>query len=453
MSSVVSAQDVGDTLYIEDFYQLVINHHPIAQQAVLLRQQGDQALTAARGGFDPKLVSSFNTKSFNGTDYYDIWDTYVQVPTLLNIDLKAGFERNSGTFLNPENSLPQGGLYYAGISIPLGQGLINNQRKIALKKGEISRQELAIQAEMVLNNLLLDANKVYWWWYESYQKHRVTSQNLSLIEERFKGVRSNVLNGEEAAIDSVEALIQVQQWTNTLRSTEIDLLNSYLLLQNFIWTDSILSGRLVPQQDFTPSITDLDLYLRAAAAHPEWQLLSLKNSSMELDRKLSQERLKPVINLDYQVLLGQDNQSEIGNYLASNYKGSILFEFPVLLRKERANLKTVKLKLERNQLEQDLKLRKISNQILEAHNTMDGLRLMIKQQVNMIANYQKLLRGERLKFENGESSIFLINSRENSNLQAEMKMIELISKYGKSEAYLIWSSGLLFRQISQEYVP
>ena len=351
--------------------------------------------------------------------------------------------------LTLKNFLPEEGLYYAGISIPLGQGLINNERRIALQRGEISRQQLAVQAEMVLNNLLLDANKVYWWWYESYQKYLVTEQNLALIKVRLDGIRSNVMNGEEAAIDSVEALIQVQQWTNTLRRTEIDLRNSRLMLDNFIWSDSVLSTQLVPQPTFTPSNIALESYLLAVNSHPEWQLLSLENSSMDLDRKLSKERLKPIINLDYQVLLGQDGQSEMNNYLSSNYKGSIVFEFPVLLRKERANLKTVKLKMEQNQLEQDLKFRKITNQIREAHNTMNGIDSMIDQQTEVIENYQRLLRGERMKFDNGESSIFLVNSRENGSLQAEMKMIELVSKYGKSEAYLIWSSGLLGRQINE----
>ena len=439
----------GDTLNLQDFYQLIGGYHPIAHQALLITERGELAISEARGGFDPKLVSNFNSKNFGGADYYDVWDSYLQVPTFLNFDLKAGFEKNSGPFLNPERTVPEDGLFYAGVSIPIGQGLINHPRRIALRRGEISNEQLATQAIQVLNNLLLDATHVYWGWYESFQKVETAGRNLGLIQQRFEGVRSNALNGETAPIDSTEALIQVQQWTNALRKAEIDLYKSRLLLQNFIWTDSLVVNRLVPQQPLDRTSEDVESYLNLVTNHPEWKLLQLENANIDLDRKMSQERLKPVLNLDYQVLLGQTNQSEVTDYMANNYKVGLQFEIPVLLRKERAKLKTAKIKLQENELKQDLQFRKISNKIREAFNTTRNLDAMIEQQQAMIVNYQRLLRGEQLKFDNGESSIFLINSRENSKLAAEIKLIELISEFGKSVGILRWSGGQFGNEILQ----
>jgi hypothetical protein len=75
---------------------------------------------------------------------------------------------------------------------------------------------------------------------------------------------------------------------------------------------------------------------------------------------------------------------------------------------------------------------------------------MVDQQQEMIANYERLLKGERMKFDNGESSIFLINSRENSKLEAEIKQIELIAAFGRSVGALNWSSGNLATRISPQ---
>jgi hypothetical protein len=240
-------------LYLKDFYRVIGEFHPVAHQALLITQRGELAVSEARGAFDPKLVSNFNSKNFGGSDYYDIWDSYLQIPTFLNVDLKAGFEKNSGLYLNPEQSVPEEGLYYAGVSIPIGQGLINHPRRIALRRGEITNQQLSTQAVQVLNNLLLDATHAYWFWFEHYQKYDLARRNLVLIQQRFEGIRSSALNGETAPIDSTEALIQVQQWTNSLRKAEVDLYKSKLLLQNFIWTDSIAIDNLVPQ--LSPEIT------------------------------------------------------------------------------------------------------------------------------------------------------------------------------------------------------
>ncbi len=438
---LVSGQVRKDTLNIFNYYQVIADHHPIAQQALLITQRGELAISEARGAFDPKIVSNFDSKNFGGSDYFDVWDSYLQVPTFLNFDLKAGFEKNSGIFLNPERTVPEDGQYYAGVSIPIGQGLINHPRRIALRRGEITNQQLATQAVQVLNNLLLDATHIYWNWYESYQKYEISRNNLDLIQVRFEGIRSSALNGDLAPIDSTEALIQVQQLTNMLRKAELDLFKSKLLMQNFIWTDSIDIEYLIPQ--LTPEAVNetVDMFLNLATNHPEWKLLQLENANLDLDRRLSQERLKPILNLDYSVLLGQTTDSEMGDYLANNYKVGVLFEFPVLLRKERAKLKTAKLKIQENEFKQDVQLRKISNRIREAFNTTDNLESMISQQREMIINYQALLRGEQMKFDNGESSIFLINSRQNSALEAEMKLIELISEFGKSIGILQWSGG------------
>jgi outer membrane protein TolC len=53
------------------------------------------------------------------------------------------------------------------------------------------------------------------------------------------------------------------------------------------------------------------------------------------------------------------------------------------------------------------------------------------------------LKAEETLFRNGESSLFLINSRENKVLETERKLIELKAKYYKTIYALQWSTGLL----------
>jgi hypothetical protein len=96
-----------DTLYLKDFYRVIGEFHPVAHQALLITQRGELAVSEARGAFDPKLVSNFSSKNFGGSDYYDIWDSYLQIPTYLNVDLKAGFEKNSGLNLNHEQTVTE----------------------------------------------------------------------------------------------------------------------------------------------------------------------------------------------------------------------------------------------------------------------------------------------------------------------------------------------------------
>ena len=58
-----------------------------------------------------------------------------------------------------------------------------------------------------------------------------------------------------------------------------------------------------------------------------------------------------------------------------------------------------------------------------------------------------LLSGEKRKFEEGESSLFIVNSRENSLITAEVKLIELIAKFQKAYAGLEYAIGGLNQDI------
>jgi hypothetical protein len=61
----------------------------------------------------------------------------------------------------------------------------------------------------------------------------------------------------------------------------------------------------------------------------------------------------------------------------------------------------------------------------------------------MANNYYHLLDAEKEKFQLGESSVFLINARENSYLQAKMNLLYLEAEFFKTYYKWRWSRGEL----------
>ena len=444
---IAEAQEKAKSvLSLEDYYAMVLNYHPIARQAAIFTEKGYFAVQEARGGFDPKLVSEYDRKDFKNLDYFDIWDTYLKIPTLLNVDLKAGYERNSGIFLNPERNVPSDGLFRAGVAVPLGRGLINNSRRIALKKGQFQERNFQNEGNRVLNNLLFDANHVYWTWYENEQKLSLVENNLQLIIQRFNGIREGVLRGENAAIDSVETLIQVQQWENNLVEAKLNVANTLLTVQNFVWSDSLQVPYYKPE--YQGGVLDRrseDFINQALASHPDLNKLTIKGSILELDRKQSAEQLKPILDVEYNFFAQKQEESQ-ESFFSSNYKVGVQFEYPLLLRKERAKLQTVKLKQQENNLQIRQKNREVVNKISQSYNKVLAINELISQQERILINYERMLEAEQIKFENGESSIFLLNTRENKKLQSEVKLIELKAKQGKSIGELKWAAGQLHQE-------
>ena len=105
------SQDSIKTLTLDKYLWFVVNYHPVAQQADLYISSGESTVRQARGGFDPALFSYIDQKQFNDRNYYNLQNSGLRIPTWYGIEVKTGLERNSGAFLNPENNVPNSGLW------------------------------------------------------------------------------------------------------------------------------------------------------------------------------------------------------------------------------------------------------------------------------------------------------------------------------------------------------
>ena len=64
-----------------------------------------------------------------------------------------------------------------------------------------------------------------------------------------------------------------------------------------------------------------------------------------------------------------------------------------------------------------------------------------------IDNYFDLLRAERRKFDIGESSVFLLNSRETKYLESQQKLLGGLQKLLQSRVIYLYYTGGLFQTI------
>ncbi len=79
----------------------------------------------------------------------------------------------------------------------------------------------------------------------------------------------------------------------------------------------------------------------------------------------------------------------------------------------------------------------LKNKINSVQQEIDSYENQIGIADTMVSDYTVLLKGEERKFEIGESSLFLINSRESKLIENQLKVIRL-------ENLLLISKGKLF---------
>ena len=214
-----------DTIVLgfREYLGYVKKYHPVARQANLTIDAAQANLMKARGGFDPKLEVDYDAKEFKGSEYYDLLNATFKIPTWYGIEFKAGFEQNDGLFLNPERTVPEDGLFNAGVSVSLGRDLLINDRMATLKRAKLFREQTQADQQLLINQLLFDAALAYFDWVKAYRESLIYSNFLENAEIRYKAVSRAAQLGAEAPIDTVEAFIPVQNRTLSLEQAGINL--------------------------------------------------------------------------------------------------------------------------------------------------------------------------------------------------------------------------------------
>jgi outer membrane protein TolC len=445
---------------LEELFGWVRQHHPVAQQAGLLSQQADAIERQARGGFDPKAYADWDQKSFDDKDYFAIGEGGFKVPTWYGIELKAAYEITDGIFLNPERNLPDAGQAILGITMPLARGLAIDQRRAALRQAQLMATVNEIEQRRILNNLLMETASAYWEWALAYSQIQVYERALEVVEQRFGGIVESFKQGDIPAIDTLETLIQVQNRQLDLNNAQLIFQNAGLMLSNFLWFDGHLPLELGDQLR-PPLLTDINydllyasstqLWQQAAATHPEIRKYEMKREQLEINRRLAAEQMKPQLDVSYNFLGdgasfingGAPDDSRLNTLVTQNFKWGLDFEMPLFLRKERGKLEQTKLKIQDNEFVLEQKRVEVENKIGNYFNNLSFLLQQINIYNQAVGNYQALLEAELIKFEQGESSIFLINSREQKLIDAQLKLAELRAKFQKNKQSLEWAAGQL----------
>lgn len=440
-----SAQE-HDTLVLKfgEYLGYVKKYHPIAKQAELALATGQANLMRARGGFDPKIEVDFDQKDFKGTTYYDKLNAAFKIPTWYGLELKGKFEQNEGTFLNPENNVPEDGLYSAGISFSLGQGFWINERMATLKQAKLFREQSKADRDLLVNQILFKASLAYFDWLQAYNEMEIFNNFYANAQIRFVGIKQSALAGEIAAIDTVEAKIVVQDRALGLEQAKVRMMNKSLELSNFLWlNDNVpieLQSNVVPDSrldediDTTLEIMGKPLDSFSIENHPKLKSLNYKIEGLEVDKRFKANKLLPKIDLEYNFIT--ETPELINSLETQNYKAGINFQLPLFLRKERGDLKLAKYKLQDAQFELDNTQIELRNKIIAIYRELESFEVQNQLIADIVNNYQAMLTAEERKFSFGESSIFLINSRENKLIDSELKKNQVQNKYFTTKAKL-----------------
>ncbi len=421
----------ADTLTLDSYLKILRCCHPLAQTAdlnLMIRQFNTRA---ARGGFDPVLGGDFDRKMFEDKTYFQHIDAGVSGFILPGgIGYQAGYELNSGLYLNPEQRNPQNGLYYAGINVPLLQGMITDRRRTALRQAQALEESGEEERRLALNELIFGAYTKYIYWLAYHELEDLYIRQVEFTTERLENIRNAVLGGDRAAIDTADARAMLANWQMGLAETRaLKIKYTYMILAD-LWTEDGLPLNLesfpVPapiSENFFPE-EELTV-LRS----PIIRVAELKTEVMRLDKRLKAEYLKPKLNVKYNFLYGNPQSNNAFPVFFENYKAGINFSMPLFLRTERGEWRAAEAKWKIARWEQEFKVTELDAKFRSTLAELVQNREFATQANQLAAFTKRLAEAEQDRFDAGDSNFFSLFLRETNYVNAVQKRIKADAEF------------------------
>lgn len=156
--------------------------------------------------------------------------------------------------------------------------------------------------------------------------------------------------------------------------------------------------------------------------HPKLRALEIKKNILTIDKRYKTNNLLPKIDLQYNFLSA--DYENLNSFNTANYKTGLAISFPLFLRKERADLKLAKVKLQ--DVDFDIMATKVSlkNKINSSLQEIESYQIQHSILKSLVIDYTRLVTAEERMFNLGEGSLFLVNYREVKLIESQLKEID-----------------------------
>lgn len=386
-----------------------------------------------RGAFDPVLTIDSEFLRYNSSSdpgkakTTSMSDAVVEILDRSGVKYSFGGRLNRGDVKSPSSFTGSLGEYFVSAKIPLLRDRINNAKTIAEQQallGEPIADQFIREAQL---NLFEKAGSAFWELVGAKARLEVAQNLLQLASNRAAYIRERIARGANPPIDQQEADAEVARRQGGLDKAERDVQKAELKLGLYRWNPD---GSTVNVSRTEVKISDLDtkslvvdpLKAKATATldRPELLALRLSQQVLALDLGLAQNDRKP--GLDFIVGPGFDlGNDAIGNTM----KAGIIYSIPLRQNSVDGRINATKSKIQKLGLEYKQLERSVQIEVDDALSALlQTERRLIAALAEVKAN-QAVQDGEQIKFEEGQSTLFLVNQRERATAESQARLIDV----------------------------
>ncbi len=403
------------------------------------RAEGEKR--SALGGFDVK----WKTKGVVVPEGYyrtSRVDSLLEKPTSLwGLNLYGGYRQGDNDFAvydGKYETLPAGE-FRAGFQLPIFRDREIDQRRADLKLAELGVDVASIGIEAKRIEVINKATQRYWYWVGAGKKYSIVEDLLSIARERLRGIEQRVYHGDLPEFELKDNKRSILQRENQLIKAERSFQNASIELGVFLGEEQeALLRSKVPKVMLPPGSrpihSELELTEMAIGKRPEIRAINIVKAQLETELKLAKNQTNTKLDFMFEVSrdLGDGNETKEPTEVESG----VLLEIPLQVRKAEGKIASTEAKLRKIEQEIVFFKRRIEADIKDALSALRNARNQIDITRKELKFNRELEAGERSRFQAGESTIFIVNLREQATADTAVKKVEALQEYHVAEANL-----------------
>lgn len=433
---------VAGVLTLEEVLRRVESRHPKIRGASLMREVASQKVVEKEGAFDPSLVFDSDALRYNSSGSAKSSftnDLAFRQTSPSGLSFAGGVRMHRGSVKSPQSVTGEGGEYFLEFKLPLLRGLGVNEKSTAVEQARVGVSLADAEFRRVRLETLADASFAYWDWAGALQAVDLYRANLELATERADIVRVRAEAGDLPRIDVVEAEAEVARRREALALAERKLQQSGLKLAYYLFEeDPSGAAEVLPQpRQLEPQEVPLQ-ELSALEKRPELALVRFSKELVRLDAALAENDRLPLLDL----VMGPGYDAGLQG-IGATVKAGLILTVPLATRGPDGRLEAARLKSEKLDLETALEVRRVLLEVRDAASALEAERqryLALQEGLDLA---RRLEEAERLRFELGDSTLFLVNQRERATLEASLKVLEAQAGFARAEAAFRAAGGSL----------
>jgi outer membrane protein TolC len=406
-------------------------------------------LKEAKGAFDPLLKGGVEQKELEGTKYYQLSEAGLVVPTWVGVNVKVGYAQSIGSYVNAMDQMPNNGLLLAGLEVPIGQGLFYDKRRASVNKAQVYMNLAGSERQLMINEILFDASVDYWYWFEKHHQLQALEVLLTKSKERLDNTIRSAELGDKPFIDTLEASIQYQSFKSLFLDLETAEQNAREYVNVHLWADGLVPLQLdegVVPESLDATVVDLSQWSISndtlVSNHPKLAVVSSKINLNEIELRLAKESLKPKLNLNYN-LLNEPVGGDVIGFNANDYKVGLELSVPIFVRSARGQVQKEKAEVLMAKSDYEFAEEKLKANFKVIVNKSENALQQAELLADVVLKYRELVAAEQKLFNIGESSLMMLNYREITLMENEIKWIEKVGKSKLAELEILYAIGQL----------